>query len=210
MKFLANQSLFRLVSVILTATVLLQACAEAVVVGTATGARVAHDRRTPGTVIDDQIIEFKASSIIRKNKALKKQVHVSITSYNLIVLLSGEARTGALKSQVEELIRKLPKVRRIHNEIVIGEPSTRGSRLRDSWITTKAKTSLFKIKKKNFNPTRVKVVTENKTVFLLGLVRPDEGDAAVERVRNISGVEKVVKVFEYIKPRKPKDDNNSN
>ena len=131
---------------------------------------------------------------------------MSITSYNHIVLLTGEALSADARSQVEQIVRGVPKVRRIHNEMVIGEPTTKGSRLKDTWITTKAKTSLFKIKMKGFDPTRVKVVTENGTVFLMGLIRPNEGNAAVERIRNISGVKKVVKVFEYLKPLKQSPD----
>lgn len=183
----------------MTTAILLQACGQSVVVGTATGARVAHDRRTAGTVVDDQLIEFKAYARIRKRKDIKKRVHVNITSYNHIVLLTGEVPTLRLKATVEDIVRGVPKVRRIQNELVIGPLTTRGSRLRDTWITTKAKTSLFKIRKKGFNPTRIKVVTENKTVFLLGLVRPDEADAAVRVVRDVSGVKRVVKVFEYLR-----------
>lgn len=204
MSGLFNRSTIKLFVVFLALPILLQACAQPVVVGTESGVRLAHDRRTAGTVIDDQLIEFKAASRIRKNKELKVDTNVNVTSYNNIVLLTGETKSNTFKSKIEDMIRGIPKVRRIHNELVIAQPSTRGSRLKDTWITTKAKTSLFKVRKTGFDPTRIKVVTENKTVFLLGLVTPDEGDAAVEQVRNISGVNKVVKVFEYIKYKNTK------
>lgn len=194
---------FYLLIVALCSVPLFSGCSKTVVVDNDNDKHIAYDRRTTGTMIDDQIIEFKASARIASDKDLARRINVNVTSYNNILLLTGEVPTEAIRQQVETLASKVPKVRRIQNEIVVGALSTRSSRLRDSWITTKAKTSLFKIKMPGFNPTRIKVVTENRAVFLLGLVRPAEADAAVAQVSNISNVQKVVKVFEYIKDAKP-------
>jgi osmotically-inducible protein OsmY len=198
-----NKNSFSFILIIITTAFTLEACAPAILVGTATGARVAHDRRSAGTVIDDELIELRGKKRIKQAIAYhKSKAHVNITSYNYIVLLTGEVLTAEMKSTAEATIRKMKKVRRVHNEITIGRPTSKGSRLKDTWITTKAKTSLFNIKRKGFDPTRVKVVTENNVVYLLGLVSPGEAEAAVNKVRTIKGVTKVVKVFEYIRFRR--------
>jgi osmotically-inducible protein OsmY len=192
----------KLTTVLLLLTVgsasLLQGCAGAIVAGGATGASVIHDRRTAGTVLEDQNIEFKAMDALASDQELRAQAHISATSYNQVVLLSGEAPTQELRARAEALVAKIPKVRRVHNEVVIAAPSGMSARASDSWITTKVKTSLFEVKLKDFDPTRVKVVTENGIVFLMGLLTRQEADAVVDVVRQVSGVQRVVKIFEYI------------
>lgn len=176
----------------------LSGCAGAVIVG-GTAASAAHDRRTLGSYVEDTNIELKAGNAIHSNQELKENAHINITSFNSIVLLTGETPTPAMRSTAEELVKKVEKVRRVHNEITIAAPSSLGTRTTDAWITTKVKASLFKVKgHKDFDPTRVKVVTENGTVFLMGLIRRAEADDVVNVVRQVSGVQRVVKVFEYI------------
>jgi osmotically-inducible protein OsmY len=175
---------------------LLQACVPAVVGGAAVGAAAAHDRRTFGAIIDDQNIELKAASNIGMDAELKKLVHVNVTSMNGIVLLTGEAATTEARDQVLTQVRAVNGVRRITNELRITEPSSFGSRSKDSLITSAVK-SRFLVTK-DLDPTRVKVVTEANVVYLLGLVTQAEGDLAVERAATIEGVERIVKVFEYI------------
>ena len=182
----------------LTLAALLAGCAEMVVGGAVAGAMVAHDRRTPGTVIDDQLIELRWIHEYHKDEELKKQSHISATSYNGILLLTGEAPTEALRARAEAIARRLPKVRRVHNEIRIAAPSSLSARSADALTTAKVKTRLFKVKLKDFDPTRVKVITSNGTVYLMGLVTRAEADAVIEQVRRVKGVQRVVKVFEYI------------
>ena len=177
---------------------LLGGCAEAVVGGAVAGAAVVHDRRTPGTVIDDQLIELRWLHEYYNDQELKKQTHISATSVNGVVLLTGEAPTEALRARAEAIARRLPKVRRVHNEIRIAAPSSLSQRSSDALITAKVKTALFKVKVKGFDPTRVNVTTSNGTVYLQGLVTRTEADAVVEQVRRVKGVQRVVKVFEYI------------
>lgn len=176
---------------------ILQGCTAAVVAGGATGASMAHDRRTMGSFVEDQNIELKAASAISKDQELYDRSHINVTSYNRIVLLTGETPTQALRSRTEEIARNIAQVRRVHNELTIAAPSAMSSRSSDTWITTKVKTSLFKVKGiENFDATRVKVVTENGVVYLMGILNRTEADAVVDVVRKVSGVQRVVKVFE--------------
>jgi len=195
-----NTTLFLLLTVVfLFSTSLLQGCAGVVVGGAATGAAVIHDRRTSGTVIDDEIIEFKVIDRMMKNTALNEKTHINATSYNNVLLLTGEAPTEELKQEVYDLLKTIPNVKRVHNEITVAAPSAYLSRSSDTWITAKVKTLMLKIDDiKGFDPTRVKIVSENGTVYLMGLVTRAEGDAVTDVARKVDGVQRVVKVFEYI------------
>lgn len=180
----------------------LQACAGLVVAGGATAALVAHDRRTAGTVLEDQNIEFKANDALYSDKNIKEKTHINTTSYNQVLLLTGEAPTPELRQRAEDLVRDVPKVRQLYNEIIVAEPNSFGTRTSDSWLSTKVKSNLFQIKDiKGFDPTRVKVVSANGTVFLLGLLTQQEADAVVEVARHVNGVQRVVKLFEYVEPQ---------
>jgi osmotically-inducible protein OsmY len=175
---------------------LLQGCAPVAVVGVAAGASAAHDRRTLGAIIDDQNIELKAAANINNDAAINKQVHINVTSMNGIVLLTGEAPTLEARDQVLTQVRAVNGVRRITNEMRITEPSSFGSRSLDSLITSAVKSRM--LVSPDFDPTRIKVVTENSVVYLMGLVTHAEGDQAVTLTTGIDGVTGVVKVFEYI------------
>ena len=178
---------------------LLQGCAPLMVGGAATTASVAHDRRTAGSFIEDQAIEMKAATEINAQPELKRQGHLNVTSFNMIVLVSGEVPSEALRQRAGEVIGAIEKVRRVHNEVVVAAPSAMMSRSSDSLITAKVKTSLFRIKgMENFDPTRVKVVTENGTVFLMGILNRAEGDATARAASGVGGVQRVVKLFEYL------------
>jgi osmotically-inducible protein OsmY len=178
---------------------LLGGCAAVVVTGAATGANAAHDRRTIGAYIDDEGIELKALLAITDDKEVYKQVHVNVISVNGVVLLVGQAPTEALRMKVEELVRDIEKIRVVHNEITIAAPNSYMTRSSDSLITAKVKLSLFGIKgQEGFDPTRVKVVTENGVVYLMGILYRSEADAVATKASRVSGVQKVVKLFEYL------------
>lgn len=157
---------------------------------------MANDRRTAGTFIDDQGIELKAAKAILEDEELKAQAHINVTSYNFIVLLTGEVPTEALRERVVDIVRKLPKVKHVYDELAIAAPSSMVSRSSDSLITAKVKTQLFALT--DFDATRVKVVTERGTVFLMGLTKSAEADRATETARTVGGVQKVVKLFEML------------
>ena len=178
----------------------LTGCAPLVVGGAAaTTATVVHDRRTAGTIIEDQAIELKAARAIRRDKELASQSHINVTSYNMVVLLSGETPTEALRQRAVEIVRRIPKVRRVYNELAVAGPSSLTSRSNDALITAKVKLALFHIKGlEGFDPTRVKVVTERGNVYLMGLLTHREAESVAEAARRVSGVQRVIKLFEYI------------
>ncbi len=185
-----------LIGMILAAATVSQGCAPVVVGGAATGVAVAHDRRTTGSVIEDQAIELKSYEALSNDRELKEQGHINVTSYNGIVLVSGEVPTEAMRTRAGQIVRDIEKVRDVHNELAIAAPSSTLSRSSDAVITTKVKALMFA--EKNFDPTRAKVVTERGTVYLMGLVTRREADIATEITRGVSGVQRVVKLFEYL------------
>jgi len=173
----------------------LQGCVGLVAAGGA-GAAVAVDRRTAGTIVDDEAIELKISKAINEDRDLGEKAHINITSYNNIVLLSGETPTSAMHNHAIDVARHIEKVRKVYNEIAVGQPTTMKSRSEDTWITAKIKTKLLGVKE--VSAANVKVVTENRTVYLMGLVNHTEGHAAVEAARFVDGVARVVPLFEYL------------
>ena len=181
----------------LTAITLLQGCAAAVVGGGAAGgAAVALDRRSAGAMVDDQGIEFKAMNLMNKHPELNERSSISVTSYNYTLLLTGDAETREISKRYAYLVAEIPKVRRVVNEVMIGPNATLGEQSQDAYITTKVKLALFDIPE--FDATRIKVLTQKGHVYLMGLVTRGEAKAATDQARNVDGVLRVVKVFEYV------------
>ncbi|MEZ5582443.1 MAG: BON domain-containing protein [Candidatus Competibacteraceae bacterium] len=178
----------------------LNGCAGLLMGGAAAGAiAVGHDRRTTGTIWEDQSIELKTYDALSKDPQLKGRSHINVTSYNTAVLLSGEVATPELAQRAGDIARQIEQVKYVHNELRVGPPSNLSSRSADTAITTAVKTSLFKVDGiRDFDPTRVKVVTERGEVYLFGLLTPREAEAVTNVVRQVNGVQKVVKLFEYI------------
>jgi len=176
-------------------TNILEGCAPAVVAGGATGAAVVHDSRTAGTVIEDQAIESKAWKSFLSDKEINDNAHINVTSYNTIVLVTGEAPHEELKERIINIVRNIQKVSHVYDEITIAAPSSYVSRSSDSVITSKVKTKLLAME--NFDGTRVKVVTEKGFVYLMGLLSHEESDRATDVARKVGGVQKVVKLFQY-------------
>ena len=162
--------------------------------GTASGI-VANDERTTGSFIEDQTIELKAG--IRISEKLGDQVDISVISYNRNVLLVGQAPTEALKLQTEEIVSGIENVRKIYNQIEMGNPASLTAATADTALTTKVKSTLCRLQIEDFSCLDVKVVTEQSIVYILGLVTKKQALIAIETVRNVKGVKKVVKVFEY-------------
>lgn len=162
--------------------------------GAGTGAMVAEDRRTSGTFIEDETIESRSSRRIKEQ--LGNKVHINVTSFNRIVLLTGEVPEEAMKVQAERLVMTIQNVREIINEIAIAEKSSLTSRSKDALITSRVKGRF--LTSGTFQINHIKVVTEDRTVYLLGMVKRDEADNAAEIASSTSGVLKVVKAFEYL------------
>jgi osmotically-inducible protein OsmY len=186
--------LFAFVTAVIGASTLLSGCVPLVVAGVAGTALVATDRRSVGAQADDEAIELKVGNNI--GTGYGDRVHVNVTSYNGIVLLTGEVPEQNLVATIGEIARTTAKVRRVHNELVVAAVSPVGSRTDDSYITSKVKTRFVEANK--FSATHVKVVTDRKIVYLMGLVKPDEADAAAQIASTTSGALRVVKLFEII------------
>ena len=192
---------YRIIPVLLLVPLLanLIGCGASLVLGGATAVSIAHDRRTAGVVLEDQSIELKAYQALQNQGQRVGQTHINITSYNGRVLLSGEVETEELYAWAAQSVSQIEHVQLVYNELQIAPPSSLSSRSNDGWITTKVKSSLLQIGGlPDFDPTRVKVVTERGVVYLMGLVTEQEGDAVTVTVRRVSGVQQVVKLFEYI------------
>lgn len=178
----------------LAALPLLHGCVPVMFGGAAaTGVVVAEDRRTVGTITEDQGIELKASSRIGEKFG---NAHINVTSYNRMLLLTGEAPDAAAKSEIEKIARSVENVRGVYNEIQIAGNSSLSARANDTYLTSKVKARFVDAQK--FNAVHVKVVTEANTVYLMGLVTRQEANAATEIARTTSGVQRVVRVFEYL------------
>ncbi len=157
---------------------------------------IARDRRTTGSYIDDQLIETKGKYELITNPDLKGTTHFNVTSMNGVVLLTGEAPRPEQRTLAVDIVQDIAQVRQVVNEVKIAGKSNLGSRSNDSWLTSKVKVRLFDAD--NLDATRIKVVTESSIVYLMGLVSRIEGDSAAQSARTVTGVERVVKVFEYI------------
>ncbi len=187
-----------LATLVLFAAGLLGGCAAVVVGGTAAGASVAHDRRTVGTVIEDKEILLRAMRLRGDSPDLAQRSNIDITVYNLQVLLTGQAESGDIVARFAQEVAKIARVRKVINEVSIGAEETWSEAGGDAYLTTRVKLAIFDVGIEGFDPLRVKVVSSQGTVYLMGLLRPGEADAVTDKVRYISGVKKVVRLFEYI------------
>ncbi len=171
----------------------LTGCVPAIVAGAAATAMVATDRRSAGAQLDDESIEIKLSTRIGSD--YETRVHVNVTSYNGVVLITGEVPDKAALDYIGNLAKNTEKVRVVHNELVVGPNADLSSRSNDTYITGKVKSRMIEANK--FPPNAVKVVTERGVVYLMGLVSKEEGDTAAEIAATTAGVVRVVKFFQY-------------
>ncbi len=172
----------------------LSACAPVMLAGFAGTAMVASDRRTSGTQLEDETIELRGSARIRD--ALGERAHVNITSYNRQVLLSGEVATERDKQIVEGLLEKLENVKSVVNELSIMQPASLSSRSNDLLLSAKVKASL--VDSRDLFANAFKVVVERGTVYVMGRVTQREATSATNVIRNVNGVNKVVRLFDII------------
>jgi osmotically-inducible protein OsmY len=185
-------------AVLLGSVLSLSGCAAVLVGGAAVGtAAVIHDRRDYTDILKDQELEISAARALGRDSLVSANSRISVTSYNRKILLTGQARDPEVVARATELVSGIPKVELVIDEVAIGPNISVTQESQDAWLTSQAKLALAKVKLPDFDPTRVKVVTEDAAVFLMGLVSPEEGDAAAEQVRYVPGVNRVVKLFEY-------------
>ena len=186
----------RLLALLVAAAVPLSGCVPMVIgAGGAAVYSSLEDRRSTGTQIDDEAIETRASN--RISDRFGSRVHVNVTSYNRIALVTGEVPDDGARTEVEKIVRAVPNVRDVTNDLQISGISSYGSRSNDAYLTSKVRGRLLDTKR--VSPVHLKVVTESGVVYLMGVVTEPEADEAVDIARNTGGVRKVVKVFEYCK-----------
>jgi osmotically-inducible protein OsmY len=172
----------------------LSGCAPLLLGGAVVTGVVATDRRTAGTQLEDESIELKVASAVRRD--LGERVHLNVTSFNRQVLLTGEARSAADKERAEKLAQSQENVQSVVNDLTLGAPSSLTQRSKDIVISSQAKAAF--IDAKDLQVNAFKVVTESGTVYLMGRVTSREAKRATDIVRGISGVSKVVRVFDEI------------
>ena len=173
---------------------LLQGCAPAIVAGAAGATMMAVDRRSTGVQVDDSAIELKVES--EAGTRWGNDIHLNVTSYNGYVLLTGEAPSAEVKSEIVRITRASSAgVRNVYDEMVIGPVTDLGARSNDSYITSKVKARM--LDSDAVKTIYVKVVTERSVVYLMGIVSRQEGDAAAQVAATTEGVARVVKLFEY-------------
>ena len=178
----------------LTVTVLTSGCVPLVLGGAAAVVTVAEDRRSPGIFVDDEGMENQA--LLRVKSRFGGQVHVNITSYNRQLLLSGEAVTEEVKRGVEEEVATVKGIKRIFNEMTVGPLAGVIGVSNDTRLTTVVKTRFLDAGR--FQTNHVKVVTEASVVYLLGIVKKSEAEAATQLTSTTRGVVRVVRLFEYL------------
>jgi osmotically-inducible protein OsmY len=183
-------------AIVLAATVAIAGCTT--ILSETTDKPIESDpgSRTFGAVIDDQSIETTATVNIRKTDPQLDLAHIVVTSYNGVVLLTGQVLNDELRTRAAQTVAAVKNVRVVRNELVVGENTGFAARSSDTLLTTKIKSKLLAAK--NIKDSRVKVITENGAVFLMGLVTHAEADIASTIAQETDGVQKVVRLFEYV------------
>jgi osmotically-inducible protein OsmY len=189
-----QQSLWTRGAAALALVMSLGACAPLMVGGMVGGAMVASDRRTSGIQLEDEGIELRGGNRIRE--MLGSRVHINITSYNRQVLLTGEVPTQKDKDYANQLISQVENVRTVVNELAVAPTSSLSDRSMDALISGKVKASM--VDSKDIFANAFKVVTERGTVYLMGRVTQREAQRATDLARQVSGVKKVVRVFDIL------------
>ncbi len=180
---------------VVSAALLLGGCIEAALVGgAATGVMIGSDRRPAEVVLGDERVEVTANN--RLGQKLDEKAHVNVTSYNYTVLLTGEVPDAKAKEEAERTVAQIERVKGVVNELQIAGATSMQARGNDTFLTGRVKAAFIGPQK--FSPLNVKVVTEAGVIYLLGLVTRKEADDATEIARGIGGVQKVVRVFEYL------------
>lgn len=181
---------------IISAAIVLQGCVAAAVVGVLGGATVVADKRTIGKQIDDQSIEFDTYLALNAHEGIKENTNLHVVSMNASVLIVGQSPNTYLKDLAAKTVSEVKGVLQVHNQIRVSNTTSITTSSNDVWLTSKVKTALFGSDK--LEATNIKVVTENAEIFLMGLVTAAEANEAVEIARNVGGVNRVFKAFEYI------------
>ena len=184
----------------LAASSLLSSCTTGpfIFAGATTGGVMAADNRTAGSFIEDQTIELAALVDLRNE--VGDWARYSVTSMNRIALVVGQAPNEEVRDQIESIVTSQENVRRVINQVTIAEKLSLTQIGKDTVTTAQVKSELLQIQDEGFSSLRVKVVTEDGVVYLMGLITKENAALAIERARNISGVRQVVQAFEFVEP----------
>lgn len=181
---------------VLLPLLLLTGCVGVVAVGAVGGVVMANDERSISTQLNDTDLDYDIEAVLNKDKDIRDYANISVVTVNGKVLLLGQAPNTILRDKIVKTVYDLKVASTIHDQIRIGNPISFTTRSNDTWITTKVKSRM--LNEKELDITRIKVVTENGEVFLLGLISQKHADIAVDVARNTAGVRKVIKVFEIV------------
>lgn len=174
----------------------LQACIPAAfVVGATAGGTIVYDKRPFKTMIQDRNISNTALTRINNIPQLAQQTHITVATFDRIVLIVGEAPTQELRNQAYQVVSGIPNIKRIYNEITIEPPTSSLAQTNDAWLTTKVKAAM--VGEKGLHSGQIKVVTENGVVYLMGIVTHKQAGLGANAARRVEGVQKVVEIFEY-------------
>lgn len=185
----------KIFGMILFATSLTGCIPAALVVGATAGGAVVYDKRPTKTMLQDQKASESVSQMVVNAPELQQGTHIVVATFNHIMLLAGQTETAAQRDKVYALASTVKNVSRIYNEITVETPTSKWQRTQDTWMTTKVKSKM--LAQAGFHSTQIKVVTENGTVYLMGILSHSQADDAVDIARHTDGVQTVVKVFEY-------------
>lgn len=173
---------------------LLTGCFAVVVAGAAVG-MVGYERRSIATIESDTRIFHKVHTAIVKDPRFRES-HIDVSSFNRVVLLVGQTPTASLRVLAEKIAQNIPNVSRVYNEITVNYPISLQERANDVWITGQVRSSM--LTQKGLESGSIRIVTENGVVYLMGIATHEQANLAVHVARQIQGVKKVVKVFQYI------------
>lgn len=171
----------------------LQGCAASVA---SSGAQAIYNRHNITATLNDQYVTIRAERSLYLNTDRYKDTHVSTSSFNGVVLLAGQTPSAVQRNEIETIVKQIDGVDEVHNVITIAKPASAITRMSDAWITSKIKAKL--IAADDIDPSQIKVVTENGTVYLMGIIPHNQADIAVDLARSTDGVQNVVKVFKYL------------
>lgn len=182
---------------VVAATILINGCTTIVDATTKEPLQPDPSQRSFGTYIDDKRLQVIVGVNIRKaDSRLRQSSNVNITSFNGVVLLTGQVPAPELRTLAGDTATKVNGVRQVHNEIQMKGNSPFLTRSNDTWLGTKIKTVL--LADNDVKGLKIKVIVEDAVVYLMGLVTQEEANIAANLASNVSGVNEVVRVFEYI------------
>ncbi|MBH8580315.1 BON domain-containing protein [Bisbaumannia pacifica] len=155
-----------------------------------------YSQRTLGAQVEDQSIEFKVKGDLERADARFRDARVMVDSYNGIVLLTGQVPSQELQARATEIASRVRQVRQVHNELAVAANLPLSQRATDTWLTTRVRAHL--VADASIDAARLRVITENASVYLMGLVTRAEAERIVASVAEVPGIQRIVKAFEYL------------